>query len=198
MQQGAHIDTNPTPSKITETKGDLFDAPDGAALIHACNCIGSWGAGIARAFRTKYPAAYRIYEAHCRAYLKDPQYRNISASETSSTSKTASRNTRLLEATTLIIPPQRRDYERSKGRKHYIICLFTSRGFGRSVSGVDVILQNTELAVANLKEQLEELKESEILPVQFWSVWSEMALTKRILEESGLEILVVRPPNEKE
>ncbi|RDW90237.1 uncharacterized protein DSM5745_02012 [Aspergillus mulundensis] len=210
MQQGAKMNTKPIVSKITETEGDLFDAPDGTALIHACNCIGSWGAGIARVFRTKYPAAYRIYESHCRAYIKDPQYRNISASAaTSSTNQLATRNTRLPEATTLIIPPQRRDYERPRGRKHWIICLFTSRGFGRGVSGVDVILQNTELAVADLKEQLDELEERELGPEDvgitelracrfnsglFGVKW---ALTKRILEESGLEILVVRPPSEE-
>lgn len=65
-------------SMITEVEGDLFDAPDGAVLIRtymrfhldcfvadvsllptkdACNCKGSWGAGIAEAFRDKvsYP-----------------------------------------------------------------------------------------------------------------------------------------------
>lgn len=65
----------PAASFVQETPGDLFDAPNGAALIRenptfsdclffkkiltnlvnvdACNCQGVWGAGIARAFRER-------------------------------------------------------------------------------------------------------------------------------------------------
>ncbi|KLJ09960.1 hypothetical protein EMPG_14626, partial [Blastomyces silverae] len=60
-------------SIITEIEGDLFDAPEGTALIHACNCQGSWGKGIAQVFREKYPAAYQIFRAHCQQYLSHPQ-----------------------------------------------------------------------------------------------------------------------------
>ncbi|KAF2143851.1 uncharacterized protein K452DRAFT_285889 [Aplosporella prunicola CBS 121167] len=50
---------------IKETVGDIFDAPDNAVLIHACNCIGSWGAGIALAFKQKYPKAFSFYRGFC-------------------------------------------------------------------------------------------------------------------------------------
>lgn len=70
----------PAVSFVQETPGDLFDAPNGTALIRenpsfsdclfffffkkkeiltnlinvdACNCQGAWGAGIARAFRER-------------------------------------------------------------------------------------------------------------------------------------------------
>ncbi|KAF3891950.1 hypothetical protein GY631_4499 [Trichophyton interdigitale] len=48
---------------ITEIEGDLFLAPEGAALIHACNCQGSWGKGIALEFknRTFLPILRRDY-----------------------------------------------------------------------------------------------------------------------------------------
>ncbi|KAL4752461.1 hypothetical protein BDW72DRAFT_202315 [Aspergillus terricola var. indicus] len=204
------MDTDTIPSKITEVEGDLFDAPDGTALIHACNCLGSWGAGIAGVFRKKYSAAYEVYESHCRKYLQKPQYHNINLPDTvAGGSQIPARNIRLPEGSTLIIPPQKRDYEKLGGKKHWIICLFTSRGYGRNVSGVDIILQNTELAIADLKDQLDELKQkwsgpddvdiNELRACRFNSglFGVDWALTRRILEDSGLGIIVVRPPGEK-
>ncbi|KAL4766491.1 uncharacterized protein BDW70DRAFT_126080 [Aspergillus foveolatus] len=204
------MDTDTIPSKIIEVEGDLFDAPDGTALIHACNCLGSWGAGIAGAFRKKYPAAYEIYESHCHVYLQKPHYRNINPPDTVvEGSQIHPRNIRLPEGSTLIIPPQKRDYEKPGGKKHWVICLFTSRGYGRNVSGVDIILQNTELAIADLKDQLDELKrkwsnedDAHIKGLRACRFNSglfgvDWALTRRILEDSGLEVIVVRPPGEK-
>ncbi|KAL4735646.1 hypothetical protein BDV11DRAFT_208303 [Aspergillus similis] len=198
------------PSKITEVEGDLFDAPDATVLIHACNCLGSWGAGIAGVFRKKYPAAYEIYESHCLMYLQKPQYRNINPPDTvAEGSQIPARSIRLPEGSTLIIPPQKRDYEKPGGKKHWIVCLFTSRGYGRNVSGVDIILQNTELAIADLKDQLDELKQKCSGPddvnikglraCRFNSglFGVDWALTRRILEDSRLRIIVVHPPGEK-
>lgn len=48
--------------------GDLFAAPPKSILVHACNTKGSWGAGIALAFKAKYPAQFELYRAHCREY----------------------------------------------------------------------------------------------------------------------------------
>lgn len=50
---------------ITEIKGSIFDAPKGSILIHACNCMGSWGNGIAQEFSVRYPEAFSIYKIHC-------------------------------------------------------------------------------------------------------------------------------------
>ncbi|TFK40733.1 ADP-ribose 1''-phosphate phosphatase [Crucibulum laeve] len=55
-------------SKLTYVKGDLFSAPDGSILVHSCNTLGSWGAGIALTFRETYPAQFEEYEAHCKSY----------------------------------------------------------------------------------------------------------------------------------
>ncbi|KAG5300434.1 ADP-ribose 1''-phosphate phosphatase [Histoplasma ohiense] len=174
-------------SIITEIQGDLFDAPEGAALIHACNCQGSWGKGIAATFKEKYPAAYRIFRSHCRQYLSHPQTQT-------QTSRQQSRILKLPEGTALIIPPQPADYQlqpqpqsqtpplsnrgrgrgrgragggalhsssgltalsRPAGKKHWIICLFTSWHYGRwSRSPPDIILENTMSAMADLKRQI--------------------------------------------
>ncbi|KAF2148980.1 hypothetical protein K461DRAFT_282459 [Myriangium duriaei CBS 260.36] len=56
------------PFLITEEKGDIFSAPPGTLLIHACNCVGHWGAGIAAAFKQRYPAAYTAMKAHCATH----------------------------------------------------------------------------------------------------------------------------------
>ena len=139
---------------------------------------------------------------------------------------------RLPEGTALIIPPQKRDYESKKAdeenakekegaattttkKKHWIICLFTSRQFGKNVSPPDTILANTELAIAEMKEQLarlavrntdegEENGSGMSAPRELWSCrfnsglfrveWSR---SRRVLEEAGLEVTVVRPVGEK-
>ncbi|KAJ7693387.1 hypothetical protein B0H17DRAFT_1060001 [Mycena rosella] len=54
------------PSKITHVKADIFAAPEGSILVHACNTVGSWGAGIATAFQEKYPGAFAKYKNVCR------------------------------------------------------------------------------------------------------------------------------------
>ncbi|EER37976.1 ADP-ribose 1''-phosphate phosphatase [Histoplasma capsulatum H143] len=190
-------------SIITEIQGDLFDAPEGAALIHACNCQGSWGKGIAATFKEKYPAAYRIFRSHCQQYLSHPQTWTQTQTETrpipvripgTDPSRQQPRALKLPEGTALIIPPQPADYQpqpqpqtaplsnrgrgrgrgrgragggalrgsrgltalsRPAGKKHWIICLFTSWHYGRwTRSPPDVILENTMSAVADLKRQI--------------------------------------------
>ena len=55
-----------TPSTITEVSGDLFSAPEGSILVQACNTKGSWGAGIALAFRERFPEQFEQYAQHCK------------------------------------------------------------------------------------------------------------------------------------
>ncbi|KAK5662856.1 hypothetical protein OQA88_6267 [Cercophora sp. LCS_1] len=111
---------------IKEKVGDLFAAPPNAVLIHACNAIGSWGGGIAAAFRQRYPDAFRIYNAHCKRSL--PQ--------------------RLIGSALLIAP---RDGAR---RQHYIGCLFTSKRFGKAKDSPEQILEATGPAVRDLLRQI--------------------------------------------
>jgi ADP-ribose 1''-phosphate phosphatase len=53
-------------SFISYVSGDLFSAPAGSILVHACNTKGSWGAGIALAFKQRFPDAFKVYRAHCQ------------------------------------------------------------------------------------------------------------------------------------
>ncbi|KAI4763629.1 hypothetical protein E4T52_00246 [Aureobasidium sp. EXF-3400] len=144
---------------LTERKGDLFDAPANTLLIHACNCVGSWNAGIALAFQKKYPAQYAIYQAHCK-----------------------SRTPNSLLSTCLIIPPQ----PNSGGPQHWIGCLFTSRKYGRGKDSKDDILDSTDSALQGMLEQLEDLKKKpkyvrmcKINSGSFKVPWSE---TKKLIE----------------
>lgn len=53
-------------SNVITIKGDLFDAPVGSIICHACNCKGVWGSGIAAAFAKKFPDARNIYSQVCQ------------------------------------------------------------------------------------------------------------------------------------
>ncbi|KAL5365510.1 hypothetical protein BJX96DRAFT_13876 [Aspergillus floccosus] len=181
-------------NKIIEIEGDLFSAPDGAGLIHACNCKGSWGGGIAKAFKKKYPAAYKIYLDHCKKYQSESEYKDVPTSES-----TTSRQVKLPEGTALLIPPQDKDTKKgSKG--HWIICLFTSREYGKKVSSPDAILENTRLAVADMTKQVDELG------AEIGELWScrfnsglfkvEWELSRKILEDFDLKVTVVHPEGE--
>jgi ADP-ribose 1''-phosphate phosphatase len=156
---------------LTERKGDLFAAPPNTLLIHACNCIGSWNAGIALAFQKTYPAAYSIYQAHC-----------------------ASRTPNSLLSTCLLIAPQPGDKP-----NHWIGCLFTSRKFGRGKDSKDEILDSTDSALQDMLEQLEDGKKKpkgvwmcKINSGSFKVPWVQ---TKKLIEalsfKGGLHIEVV-------
>lgn len=47
-------------------KGDLFDAPKGSYLVHACNCVGRWGSGVALQFAKRFPKSYEEYQKFCK------------------------------------------------------------------------------------------------------------------------------------
>ena len=55
---------------ITYSKGNLFHAPRGVYLAHACNCRGKWGAGVAHEFRNRFPNSYKEYQRYCRLGAK--------------------------------------------------------------------------------------------------------------------------------
>lgn len=46
-------------------KGNLFDS-SAPILGHACNCFGSWGAGVAAVFYKRFPQSFEVYREHCR------------------------------------------------------------------------------------------------------------------------------------
>lgn len=128
--------------RITERTGDIFAAaPPNTLLIHACNASGSWGAGIALAFRARYPAAFAAYRAHCAAAPRPDQ----------------------LLGTALLIPPRRsppplsssrsessQGQGRGKRHGHCIGCLFTSRRSGKARDPPDRIVRATGPAMRHL------------------------------------------------
>lgn len=113
---------------LTVHKGDLFGgAPKNSLLIHACNTQGSWGAGIARAFRDRYPKAYVIYRNFC-IKEHDPRSNPIPT------------------GTALLIPPV------DAGKSHWIGCLFTSAKYGKAKAKPEQIVKNTGPAMQMLLE----------------------------------------------
>lgn len=119
---------------IEEAEGDIFDAPRNCLIIHACNCQGSWGAGIAKAFHDRYPKAYSEHVDHCREYGND-----------------------LLDSAQLI-PPVDAKADDSAG-KHFVGCLFTSRYYGRKKDKPARILSATKPAMEDLLRQVREWDE---------------------------------------
>jgi ADP-ribose 1''-phosphate phosphatase len=51
---------------IVTKQMSLFDAPENAIIIHACNSQGMWGSGIAKPFAEKYPKSYDWYKGFCK------------------------------------------------------------------------------------------------------------------------------------
>lgn len=156
---------------LTERIGDLFAAPPNTLLVHACNCVGSWNAGIALAFQKNYPQAYTIYQNHC-----------------------ANRTPNSLLSTCLLIPPQP-----GAQYHHWIGCLFTSRKYGRGKDSKEDILDSTDSALQDMLEQYEELKKKpkgiwmcKINSGSFKVPWMQ---TKKLIEaltfKGGLHIEIV-------
>lgn len=50
---------------VRTVKGNLFDAPYGSILAHACNCKGTWGAGVAAEFAKRFPRSRAMYQKIC-------------------------------------------------------------------------------------------------------------------------------------
>ncbi|EKG13008.1 Appr-1-p processing [Macrophomina phaseolina MS6] len=118
---------------VKEVVGDIFDAPPNTVLIHACNCIGDWGAGIAAAFKKLYPSAYKFHRDFCAN----------------------SADGKAQIATAQLIPPVD-----GQERRHYIGCLFTSVHYGRRRDSPDAILRNTGPAMEDLLRQLAEISKT--------------------------------------
>jgi ADP-ribose 1''-phosphate phosphatase len=116
---------------LTYHTGDIFAAPPHTLLIHACNTQGSWGAGIAAAFRQHYPQAFKRYRDYCLVSHK-PSTNPVPT------------------GTCLLIPPCETDPKKSK---HWIGCLFTSAKYGKGKDKPAVILANTGPAMEDLLQQ---------------------------------------------
>lgn len=56
---------------ITVGKGSIFDS-DADAIVNAVNCVGVMGAGLAKAFKYKFPHMVEQYEVKCKLGLLRP------------------------------------------------------------------------------------------------------------------------------
>lgn len=121
-------DSDPSSLTLKYHTGNLFSAGRNTVLVHACNTQGSWGAGIAKAFKEQYPEAYTIYHNFC-VKQHNPKINSVPT------------------GTALLISPV------DEGdQKHWIGCLFTSAKYGRAKDKAEVIVQNTGSAMAMLLE----------------------------------------------
>lgn len=119
---------------ITYIKGDLFSHTSTGAKIflHACNCKGSWGAGVATVFKQLFPSTYPPHKAYCQQ----------------------SKLNEILGKCQLI-ESKPADKGFKKLGKCYVACAFTSDGFGREVLPPSEILKYTELALKDLEVQVQ-------------------------------------------
>ncbi len=53
---------------------DLFKAPKDQLLVHACNCQGVWGSGVAKQFKSNFYEEWRLYRAMCTAYSEEESF----------------------------------------------------------------------------------------------------------------------------
>ncbi|KAK0706724.1 hypothetical protein B0T26DRAFT_469433 [Lasiosphaeria miniovina] len=153
--------------RIVERVGDIFAAPANSVLIHTCNCIGSWGGGIAAAFRLRYPTAFAVYRDHCQrlspdellatALLIAPQeagYENDDDDDDEeeddggATSKKSPQRRRKSKS------ESKQQQQQRKPPPHYIGCLFTSRRVGQDRDSPASILRATKPAMQDLMQQV--------------------------------------------
>jgi ADP-ribose 1''-phosphate phosphatase len=52
-------------------KMPLFEAPELSILVHAVNCKGVWGSGVAAEFKRKFPKAFKAYSHACKVDKDD-------------------------------------------------------------------------------------------------------------------------------
>jgi len=101
---------------------DIFDAPTvDSIIVHACNCIGVWGGGIAKVFKDKFPMSYFEYKAHCI-------------------------DNYCIEAKSKILGKSLLLNENDR----FIGCLFTSYGFGENADSIEDIIEASEFALHDL------------------------------------------------
>lgn len=164
----------------------LRDLPAGSYLVHATNCIATWGAGIAAEMADIFPAACREYQRFCLEEVGGGNSNNRNGGGGDSRGHPSnSRDAALsqhhrrrwpsqspIAGRCLVIPPQDADVRAGAPRVH-IVCLFTSNGFGRAdpargKPGRDApgrILEQTARSLKEFRAALAEEEEASSAPV---------------------------------
>lgn len=139
-----------SPSLIEYRNGDLFSAEAlNVILVHACNCQGVWGSGIAVTFKQRYPEAHKAYQHMCK-----------------------NKGDRLLGTSTVYLP------QVWQPRQQKVGCLFTSEDYGQRKDGAGKILRNTETALRQLLDEVNpvyELHSPKINSGKFDVPWKDTA-----------------------
>lgn len=147
-------------NKIEYRKGDLFTAPKGVVLAHACNAQGSWNSGVAKTFKQHFPKAYELYHQFCTTEMVE------SETEPKTITFRPKTNTRASVGKAYLI------YEND----YRIGCLITSDRYGAQVDQPTQILQATRSALEELIGMMndgDELHMPKINSVLFRTPWPE-------------------------
>lgn len=191
-------------------------------ILDACNARGSWGAGIARDFARqvrpadlivirrllinthKYPWAYTKYRDYCLKWKGENILHDIpNLHATGDEAKTIS--VRYPVGTALIIRPEASCF--APGVLPWVICLFTSADYGNRVDSPDMILSNTNAALHDLRQKVDDMEKKRHLGVSainelyacrfnsglFGIPWAK---TRELVDEValGLPLTIVYPP----
>ena len=195
--------------RVIESTGDIFDAPPNTLIIHACNCDGSWGAGIAAAFKKNYPHAFEVHKDHCDEYsteliesaqlIPPVDYHEAAAAGTAEDEETPD------DALQFNIPSQSK-----VPAKHFVGCLFTSRHYGRRKDSPKQILAATAPAMVDLLRKVnawnagagngDKIREVRMCKINSGLFAVPWAKTKGVLSEIDVarsqvkEVRIVSPP----
>lgn len=122
---------------IQYIKGDLFSHKASKnyinILVHACNCKGSWGAGVAAKFATEYPQCYKIHRQYCQQFKQ---------------------NSSQLLGTSQIIESNETEPGHKQLGQSLVVCLFTSDFFGHKKLSSQEIVHYTKLSLQDLLDKL--------------------------------------------
>jgi ADP-ribose 1''-phosphate phosphatase len=146
---------------------------------------------LTRTTSTQYPAAYKAHNEHCKAtpiekligtcQLIPPQEEDYSPKVEPSRPPSKRRR---VERTN-----ESEDQQSTGSKRHWIACLFTSRGYGKPTKkhpGMDkpeIILEQTRNAVRDLRQQLAKLGVSEEKVTEGADLKGERAVEQNVLGE---------------
>lgn len=125
---------------VNYIKGDLFTHKPTPGtknvLVHACNCKGSWGAGIAAVFRRKFPECYKTHQKYCEKFKDSSQ----------------------LLGTCQVIESVPSEPGHNLSGPTLVVCLFTSDFFGGEKLPPDEIVHYTKKSLEALAGELGEFQ----------------------------------------
>lgn len=68
--------------RIIYKKGSILEAPKGSVIVHAVNCQGVWGSGVAKLLKDRFPGGFQAYKHMCD-YARGEDFTYISYASSS-------------------------------------------------------------------------------------------------------------------